>query len=80
MIAFLVALNTGGAIGDLFVFARLLKLSPSSYVNDTGDVVDLLCTPIIDYESPKFEFVACFFCAICNFSTFSFCQFAYISH
>ena len=39
MIAFLVALNTGGAMGDLFVFIRLLKLSRICYVNDTGDVV-----------------------------------------
>ncbi len=39
MIAFLVALNTGGAIGDIFVFIRLLKCSPTSFANDTGDVV-----------------------------------------
>jgi len=39
MIAFLVALNTGGAMGDLFVFIRLLKLSSICYVNDTGDLV-----------------------------------------
>jgi hypothetical protein len=39
MIAFLVALNTGGAIGDLYVFTRLLKGSKTSIVNDTGDIV-----------------------------------------
>ena len=39
MIVFLVALNTGGALGDLFVFMRLLKASPTSFANDTGDVV-----------------------------------------
>ena len=39
MIAFLVALNTGGAIGDLYVFTRLLKASQTSIVNDTGDIV-----------------------------------------
>jgi hypothetical protein len=39
IIAFLVALNTGGAIGDIFVFTRLFKLSPTSLANDTGDVV-----------------------------------------
>ncbi len=39
MIALLVALNTGGAIGDIFVFIRLLKSSPTSFTNDTGEVV-----------------------------------------
>ena len=39
MIAFLVALNTGGAVGDLFIFARLLKCSPTSFTNGSGDVV-----------------------------------------
>ncbi len=39
MIAFLVALNTGGAMGDLLAFIRLLKCSPTSFTNDTGDVV-----------------------------------------
>lgn len=38
IIAFLAALNTGGAMGDLYVFTCLLKGSPSSFVNDTGDV------------------------------------------
>jgi hypothetical protein len=37
-IAFLVALNTGGAVGDLLIYARLFKLPPSSLANDTGDV------------------------------------------
>jgi hypothetical protein len=45
MITFLVALNTGDAIGDLFVFTRLLKLSPSSLTNDTGDVVTFFECP-----------------------------------
>ena len=39
MIAFLVALNTAGAMGDLLAFIRLLKCSPTSFTNDTGDVV-----------------------------------------
>jgi len=38
-IIFFVALNTGGSIGDLFIFTRLLKLSPTSLANDTGDVM-----------------------------------------
>ena len=38
-IAFLVALNTGGSMGDLLVFVHLLKLPPASLANDTGDVV-----------------------------------------
>lgn len=38
-IIFFVALNTGGSIGDLFIFTRLLKLSPTSLANDTGDVI-----------------------------------------
>jgi len=45
MIAFLVALNTGGAVGDLFVFIRLLKCSPTSFVNDTGEVVTFFERP-----------------------------------
>ena len=45
MITFLVALNTGGAIGDLYVFTRLLKGSPSSLANDTGDVVTFFERP-----------------------------------
>jgi hypothetical protein len=39
MIVLLVASNTGGAVGDLFVFFRLLKSSPTSFANDTGEVV-----------------------------------------
>jgi hypothetical protein len=39
MVALLVALNTGGAIGDIYVFIRLLKRSKTNLVNDTGDVV-----------------------------------------
>ena len=38
-IIFFVALNTGGAMGDLFVFSRLFKLSPMCLANDTGDVI-----------------------------------------
>ncbi|MBE0671063.1 MAG: DUF3267 domain-containing protein [Anaerolineales bacterium] len=45
MIAFLVALNTGGAVGDLFVFIRLLKCSPMSFANDTGEVVTFFERP-----------------------------------
>jgi uncharacterized membrane protein len=45
MIAFLVALNTGGAIGDVFVFFRLLKCSPTSLANDTGEVVTFFERP-----------------------------------
>jgi hypothetical protein len=45
MIAFLVALNTGGAIGDVFVFFRLLKCLPTSLANDTGEVVTFFERP-----------------------------------
>jgi hypothetical protein len=45
-IAFAVALNTGGSIGDLLVFSRLFKLSPTSLANDTGDVITF-------YEHPS---------------------------
>ncbi len=38
-IVILVALNTGGSAGDLLVFIRLFKLSPTCLANDTGDVV-----------------------------------------
>jgi Putative zincin peptidase len=37
--AFLIALNTGDAIGDLFVFTRLLKLPLAGLANDTGEVI-----------------------------------------
>lgn len=37
-IAFMVALNTGGSAGDLLVFTRLCKVSPTCLANDTGDV------------------------------------------
>jgi hypothetical protein len=46
IIAFIVALNTGGALGDLLVFTRLFKLSPTCFANDTGDVVTF-------YEHPS---------------------------
>lgn len=39
LITFLAALNTGGAIGDILVAFRLIKLSPTCFANDTGDVV-----------------------------------------
>ena len=39
LIAIMVALNTGGSVGDLVVFTRLFKLSPTSLANDTGDVI-----------------------------------------
>ena len=45
MIVFLVALNTGGAVGDLFVFIRLLKCSPTTFANDTGEVVTFFERP-----------------------------------
>lgn len=46
-ISFLVALNTGGAIGDIFVFFRLLKSSPTTFANDTGDVVTFFERPAL---------------------------------
>ena len=36
---YMMAMNTGGSMGDLFILYRVLKLSPTSLVNDTGDVV-----------------------------------------
>jgi hypothetical protein len=39
IIVLLVALNTGSASGDVFVFIRLLKSSPTSFANGSGDVV-----------------------------------------
>ena len=45
MIVFLVALNTGGALGDLYVFIRLLKCSPTTFANDTGEVVTFFERP-----------------------------------
>jgi hypothetical protein len=45
-IAIIVALNTGGAAGDLLVLTRLFKLSPTSLANDTGDGVTF-------YEHPS---------------------------
>ena len=38
-IILLVALNTGGSIGDMFITAWLLRLSPASLAKDTGDRV-----------------------------------------
>ena len=45
-IAFMVALNTGGSAGDILVFTRLFKLSPTCLANDTGDVMTF-------YEPPS---------------------------
>lgn len=45
MIAFLVALNTGGAVGDLYIFIRLLKVSPKGFANDIGDAVTFFDLP-----------------------------------
>jgi hypothetical protein len=39
MLAFLVALNTAGCTGDLFLVAQLLRLSRGGLVRDTGDRV-----------------------------------------
>jgi len=36
---YMIAMNTGGSMGDLFILYRVLKLSPTSLVNDTGDVI-----------------------------------------
>jgi Putative zincin peptidase len=38
-IIFLVALNTGGAMGDFLVFTHLFKLPQTCLANDTGDVI-----------------------------------------
>ncbi|MGB2909930.1 MAG: DUF3267 domain-containing protein [Anaerolineales bacterium] len=46
LIAIMVALNTSGSAGDLLVFTRLFKLSPTSLANDTGDVMTF-------YEHPS---------------------------
>ena len=35
----LVAFHTGGSIGDLLVLVRLIKMPPTSFANDTGDVM-----------------------------------------
>ncbi len=39
VLGFLVALNTAGAVGDMYIVARLLRLSPDSLVKDAGDRV-----------------------------------------
>ncbi|MCW4048997.1 MAG: DUF3267 domain-containing protein [Candidatus Bathyarchaeota archaeon] len=36
---YMMAMNTAGSTGDLYILTRVLKLSPTSLVNDTGDVV-----------------------------------------
>jgi hypothetical protein len=37
VLAFVVALNTAGSVGDLYIVARLFRLSSGSLVKDTGD-------------------------------------------
>jgi len=37
-IVYMLALNTGGSMGDLLIIIRIFKLSPTSFMNDTGDV------------------------------------------
>jgi hypothetical protein len=39
VLVLLVALNTGGSVGDLYIVTRLLRLSPGSLANDAGDRV-----------------------------------------
>lgn len=39
MFALLVALNTGGSVGDMLIVARLLRFSPGSLAKDAGDRV-----------------------------------------
>jgi hypothetical protein len=39
LLIFLVASNTGGAVGDLWVAFRLLRASPDCLINDVGDSV-----------------------------------------
>ena len=46
LLVIMVAFNTGGSVGDLLIFTRLLKLSPTSLANDTGDVMSF-------YERPS---------------------------
>ena len=45
IIVLLVGLNTSGASGDVFVFIRLLKCSPTTFANDTGEVVTFFERP-----------------------------------
>ena len=39
IIVFLITLNTGGAVGDLWITAHLLRVSPACLVKDIGDGV-----------------------------------------
>lgn len=39
-----VVMNAGGAVGDMLVTARLLRLPPSTLVNDRGDAVTFFTT------------------------------------
>ena len=39
LLVFLVASNTGGSIGDMWIMLRSLQTSPSALVNDVGDGV-----------------------------------------
>jgi len=45
-IVFVVAFNTGGSMGDLLIFTRLFKVSPTCLANDTGDIITF-------YERPS---------------------------
>jgi hypothetical protein len=42
-IALLVALNLSGAVGDLYVAARSVRLPPESLYHDTGHVMEVYC-------------------------------------
>jgi hypothetical protein len=39
VLVLLVALNIGGAVGDMFIIAQALRLSPGSFAKDVGDTV-----------------------------------------
>ena len=39
VLVLLVALNTAGSVGDMFIVSRLLRLSPGSLAKDAGDSV-----------------------------------------
>ena len=43
---FVVAFNTGESMGDLLIFTRLFKVSPTCLTNDTGDIITF-------YERPS---------------------------
>ncbi len=37
ILVFMAALNTAGSVGDMYIVARLIRLSPGSLVKDAGD-------------------------------------------